>query len=73
MSSSNNFVTNFHKLVHVGIALSSQKDLESLLEEILISAIDITNCDGGTLYLMSPKNELQCEILIIKSLLKISE
>jgi len=72
MSSSNNFVTNFHKLVHVGIALSSQKDLESLLEEILISAIDITNCDGGTLYLMSPKNELQCEILIIKSL-KIQE
>ena len=68
MSSVNNFVTNFHKLVHVGIALSSQKNLESLLEEILISAIDITNCDGGTLYLMSQEQELQCEILIVKSL-----
>lgn len=44
----------FHRLKElneIGIALSQQRDLNSLLETILIAAKGITNADAGTLYL----------------------
>ncbi|MEG2924537.1 MAG: phosphohydrolase, partial [Oscillospiraceae bacterium] len=37
-------------LLDIGIALSREKDKDKLFELILISAMDLTNCDGGTLY-----------------------
>lgn len=38
------------QLLEIGIALSKEKDNDKLFELILTSAMDITNCDAGTLY-----------------------
>ncbi len=38
-------------ILPIGIALSAEKDLDRLLESILIQAKSVCNADGGTLYL----------------------
>jgi len=38
------------ELNQIGIALSREKDIDRLLEAILVAAKQITNADGGTLY-----------------------
>ena len=38
------------ELNNVGIALSSENDLGSLLEKIVSQALSLTHCDGGSLY-----------------------
>jgi len=38
------------ELNEIGIALSREKDIDRLLEAILVAAKQITNADGGTLY-----------------------
>ena len=43
---------NLQKLIDIGIALSKEKNIDKLLEKILIEARKISNSDGGTLYLM---------------------
>ncbi len=40
------------ELNQIGIALSREKDINRLLEAILVAAKKITNADGGTLYRM---------------------
>ncbi|MFG1488688.1 HD domain-containing phosphohydrolase [Oceanospirillum sp. HFRX-1_2] len=40
-----------------GIALSAEKNMDSLLERILINAKKLTGADGGTLYLYNPKKQ----------------
>ena len=54
------------KLLEIGIALSSEKDSDSLLEHILTSAMDITGCDGGTLYIKDGAR-LDFRIMITRS------
>lgn len=39
------------KLNDIGVALSSERQIECLLEKILVAAKDLTCADGGTLYL----------------------
>ena len=39
------------QILDIGIALSAEKDIHVLLNKIIDSAMTITNCDGGTLYL----------------------
>ncbi len=39
------------RILDIGIALTAEKDIHILLEKIMDSAMQITNCDGGTLYL----------------------
>jgi hypothetical protein len=41
---------NVDLLLRVGVALSKEKDDDVLFETILTAAMDITHCDGGTLY-----------------------
>ena len=43
------------ELNQIGIKLSQEKDIDRLLEEILVAAKKITNADGGTLYLVRKK------------------
>ena len=50
------------KLNSIGIALSSQKDIDILLEMIVTEAKNITNSDGGTLYLKD-NNELKFTVV----------
>ena len=40
------------RLLDVCIVLSAERDREALLFRILDTAMDLTNCDGGTLYLL---------------------
>ncbi len=57
------------ELNEIGIALSQQRDINSLLETILIAAKRITNADGGTLYLHEPEHRvLRFEIFRTDSL-----
>jgi len=52
------------RLIELGIALSSERDHNKLLELILLETKRIANADGGTLYLMSDDDRsLSFEIL----------
>ncbi len=44
---------NLQKLIDIGISLSKEKNIDVLLEKILTEAREISNSDGGTLYLVS--------------------
>ncbi len=52
----------------IGIALSAEKDHQRLLEMILERAKDITNADGGSLYLRTDDNKLSFAIMHTDSL-----
>ncbi|MDB6115370.1 MAG: hypothetical protein JWQ83_625 [Lacunisphaera sp.] len=58
------------ELNQIGIALSQEKNLDRLLETILVAAKKITNADGGTLYRRPAenKNTLRFEIIRTDSL-----
>ncbi len=43
--------TDFEKILNIGIRLSTETDRTHMLAAILESGIEITNCDGATLYL----------------------
>ncbi len=51
MNSPDNLLHRLKDLNEIGIALSQQRDLNSLLETILVAAMRITHADAGTLYL----------------------
>jgi len=55
------------QLLKIGVELSSEKDIDQLLENILKAAMDITNADGGTLYRLGEDEHLKFEILHTKS------
>ncbi|MBI2961496.1 MAG: GAF domain-containing protein [Betaproteobacteria bacterium] len=56
------------QLNQIGAALSQQKNLDSLLESILIAAKTITRADGGTLYLVELERQLRFAIMRTDSL-----
>ena len=59
---------SFQRLIEIGIALSAEKDTNTLMERILLEAKDIGNADGGTLYFRTDVDELKFEILRTDSL-----
>lgn len=64
MNSSDNLLHRLKDLNEIGIALSQQRDLNSLLETILVAAMRITHADAGTLYLHEQEQRvLRFEIL----------
>ncbi|MBK35010.1 MAG: hypothetical protein CME26_05700 [Gemmatimonadetes bacterium] len=46
--------TQVQNLVRIGIALSSERNIEVLLEMIVDESRGLTLADGGTLYVVSP-------------------
>ncbi len=58
----------YRRLVEIGIALSAEKDLNSLLERILIEARAIAQADAGTIYLLTPNDTLQFKIVLNETL-----
>lgn len=50
-------VEGLEMLYRVGIALSSEKHHDRLIERILVEAKELCNADGGTLYLVSEDGE----------------
>ena len=59
--------TSLKYLNEVGVALSSERDINKLLETILIAAKSITHADGGTLYRLID-GKLKFEIVLNDSL-----
>ncbi|MCL2009271.1 MAG: GAF domain-containing protein [Synergistaceae bacterium] len=59
------------KFLDVGIALSSEKNVDKLLEKILVAAMDISECDSGMLHIVDDGADggtLRLKIAIAKSL-----
>ncbi|KAF0116195.1 MAG: HD-GYP domain [Rhodospirillaceae bacterium] len=57
------FQDRLRRLVDLGIALSAERVLDRLLERILLEAKDLTNADGGTLYLCDEHDGLEFVIV----------
>lgn len=55
------------KLLEIGISLSSCPDSNKVLREILDTAMDLTECDAGTLYILE-NNALNFYIMVTKSM-----
>ncbi|MDD4929696.1 MAG: GAF domain-containing protein [Gallionella sp.] len=60
MSSTHNLIGRLKELNEIGIALSQQHDISSLLEMILEASRRITHADAGTLYLYDPERRVLC-------------
>ncbi len=60
--------SSFQRLIEIGIALSAEQDTDRLMERILLEAKDLTNADGGTLYLKTNDDSLKFEIMRTDSL-----
>ena len=56
------------KLNNIGIALSKEANIDTLLEKILEATLEILNADGGTLYRLTQENSLKFTIIQNKSL-----
>ena len=63
-----NVFKKINLLNEIGIALSSEKNFSSLLEQILIGAKKITNADGGTIYLLNADKKLEMVVVQTDSL-----
>jgi HD-GYP domain-containing protein (c-di-GMP phosphodiesterase class II) len=61
--SAGDLLQRLDQLLEIGIALSSERDITTLLESILIAAKTITDADGGTLYRMGEERTLAFEIV----------
>jgi HD-GYP domain-containing protein (c-di-GMP phosphodiesterase class II) len=59
---------SFKRLIDIGIALSAEKDINRLMEIILLEAKDIGVADGGTLYIRNPEDLLEFAIVRTDSL-----
>ena len=63
ISHSSDLLQRLDQLVEIGVALSSERNIDKLLESILVAAKSITNADGGTLYRMQEGRFLKFEIV----------
>lgn len=54
------------QIISIGTALSAEKNIDALLEMIIIHTKQLTNADGGTLYLYNPKTK-QLEFKVIQN------
>jgi len=60
--------SDFERLIQIGISLSAERDRNRLLENILLEAKDLSNADGGTLYLCTDDRRLRFAIMRTDSL-----
>ncbi|MCK9379685.1 MAG: GAF domain-containing protein [Sulfuritalea sp.] len=69
MDSTNGLFRRLEQLNSIGVALSKERDINRLLETILVAAKTITHADGGTLYRMTEDGKaLRFEIMRTDSL-----
>ena len=54
------------RLIHIAIELTTQKDFDLLMEYIIDEAMELTHCDGGTIYSLEEDN-LYFQNMITKS------
>ncbi len=69
MDTTTDLFQRFEQLNAIGVSLSSERNIERLLENILLAAKAITHADGGTLYRVSEdQKSLRFEIVRTDSL-----
>lgn len=57
-----------NQLIEIGDSLTNEKDLNVLMEKILLGAKDLSNADGGTLYLLNNEKQLTFKVVQTDSL-----
>ena len=67
-SASDDLGERLEQLNAIGAALSAERDIDRLLENILVAAKTITRADGGTLYRVTEDRTLRFEIVRTTSL-----
>ena len=55
---------DYRRLIEIGIAISAEKNIDSLLERILVEAKTMSGADAGTLYLVNKRHQLQFAIVL---------
>jgi len=68
VSAADDLVQRLEQLNSIGASLSAERDLDRLLESILVAAKTITRADGGTLYRVTEERTLRFEIVRTSSL-----
>src|SRR5712672_3386474 len=68
VTASDDLMQRLEQLNMVGASLSAERDINRLLESILVAAKSITRADGGTLYRVTEEQTLRFEILRTSSL-----
>lgn len=66
--SSDSLLERIEKLNAIGIGLSSEKNVQRLMEMILVGAKGLTGADGGTIYSVTDDRRLRFEIMRTTSL-----
>ena len=61
-------MVRLEQLNAIGASLSAERDIDRLLEQILVAAKSITRADGGTLYRVTEEKTLRFEIVRTTSL-----
>src|SRR5579859_670261 len=62
----------YRRLIDLGIALSAERHHDRLMELILSGAKELTNADGGTLYLYDEANRSLHFAIVLNDTLKIA-
>lgn len=65
---SSRLLSRIEQLNSIGVGLSAEKNVERLLEMILLGAKQLTCADGGTLYMVTDDRRLRFEIMRTSSL-----
>jgi HD-GYP domain-containing protein (c-di-GMP phosphodiesterase class II) len=68
VGASDDLIQRLEQLNSVGASLSAERDINRLLESILVAAKSITRADGGTLYRVTEERTLRFEIVRTSSL-----
>ena len=55
MNSKKRLAKHLKDFTNIGTALSTESDINKFFQLVLNAAIEFTNCDGGTIYLISEK------------------
>ncbi|NGX61963.1 MAG: 3'3'-cGAMP-specific phosphodiesterase 3 [Chlamydiae bacterium] len=56
------------RLSEIGIALSKEREIPVLLRKILVGAKELTEADGGTIYMVTPEKRLKFEVVLSDTL-----
>ncbi len=60
--------TTLQHLLNISIQLSSEENIDVLMEKVLVAAIDVASADAGSIYLVNSNKELEFRTVINKTL-----
>lgn len=60
--------TAFEHLLNISIELSKEENSDYLMEKILFAAVEVSNADAGSIYLVTENKELEFRTIYNKSM-----